>query len=57
MTRLPRFALAIELSLALVEGTFHVPWLPLGGSNPAQIGVCLGVAAVVSELYEVLRGR
>lgn len=57
MARLPRFALAIELSLVLAEALLHASWLPLGGSHIAQIGICLGMAAVLGELHEALRAR
>jgi len=55
MARLPRpikVALALDLSLVIVEGLFHPPWLPLGGNHCAQLGICLGAAVLICEMFD-----
>lgn len=44
--------LAVDLLLTIARGTipFLKSHLPLGGSDLAQLGVCLGLAAVYLEL-------
>jgi hypothetical protein len=59
LTRAIRFALALELVLICLEGAFqqHIPWLPLGGSHIAQIGICLGLAVASVELRQLVGAR
>ena len=53
-----RVTLALEVLLICGEG--GVPYLarclPLGGSHLAQLGLCLGSAIAVVEIWEVIIG-
>ena len=50
--------LAVDLLLTIAQGTIpsFKRHLPLGGSDLAQLGVCLGLAAVYLELAGSING-
>jgi len=51
MSKLLRLAAATELGLKLVELAFHPAWLPLCGSEVAQIAICFGAAGLLNEVW------
>ena len=47
------YAAAGEVALIIIEGTIGSSWsvLPIGGSHLAQLGVLLGLALIVTEIW------
>ena len=59
MLRAYGIALAVDILLVVANGTipFCHGYLPLGGTDLAQLGVLLGLASVYSELDKAFRGH
>ena len=53
MSKLLRLAATVEFSLVLAQEVFHPAALPLGGAHAVQIALCLGLALISGELYEL----
>jgi hypothetical protein len=55
LTKVIRAALALDLFLICSEGVASpdLSYLPLGHSNLAQLGFCLGVAVILIEIGSV----
>lgn len=58
MVKVIAIMLAVDLLLTIARGTFPFlkRLLPLGGSDLAQLGACLGLAAVYLELAGPIGG-
>ena len=54
MNRLIRLALAIDLTLVVIENLWHPAALPIGGGPLAQIAVVLIAAIILTEVIDVM---
>lgn len=54
LTAVVRIALALEILLVCIEGSLSHEYLPVGGSHLAQLGLVLGLATVIVEVWEAL---
>ena len=56
LTAVVRIALALEILLVCLEGIFPVTHsiLPLGHSSLAQLGLVLGLAVIIVEIWEAV---
>ena len=57
MRRSFALAAAADTLLTILHALFpaHTTWLPLAGSDIAQLGVCLGIAAVIEEVLTAFK--
>jgi len=57
MRRTFALAAAADMLLTIVHALSpsNPAWLPLAGSELAQLGVCLGIAHVIVEVVDALR--